>query len=135
MAHNDGLAILKSVLVLYIAAYLFYGFSLFIFPNLFWDVSGSSEPLGLGWIRWAGGPLLALAIGAVSVYRRPEGQGTFIMVATLSALLIGAGLLYSKIYDHSISYTWFHLLPCAINLALFVLLLWGRWAAKEVLAK
>jgi hypothetical protein len=133
MHRNNGLKILKPVLLLYIAAYLFYGVSLFFFPNLLWDVSGSSEPLGLGWIRWAGGPLIAMGIGGIQVFRNPAGQGTFITIATLSALFIGAGLFYSKVYDHSISSTWFHMTPCVINLVLFVLLLWGRQEAKDIL--
>ncbi len=133
MAQSNGLKILKSVLMLYIAANLFYGVSLFFFPNLFWDVSGSSEPLGLGWIRWAGGPLIAMGIGGIQVFRNPSRQGTFIMIATLSALFMGLGLLYSKIYDHSISSTWFHMTPCVINLTLFALLVGARQGAKEIL--
>ena len=133
MEQINGLKILKSVLLLYIAAYLFYGVSLFFFPNLLWDVSGSSEPLGLGWIRWAGGPLIAMGIGGIQVFRNPARQGTFITIATLSALFIGLGLLYSKIYDHSISSTWFHMVPCVINLTLFALLLGARQGAKEIL--
>jgi len=133
MEQINGLKILKTVLLLYIAAYLFYGVSLFFFPNLLWDVSGSSEPLGLGWIRWAGGPLIAMGIGGIQVFRNPARQGTFITIATLSALFIGLGLLYSKIYDHSISSTWFHMAPCVINLTLFALLLAARQGAKEIL--
>jgi hypothetical protein len=133
MSHNSALRILRSVLLLYIAANLLYGVSLFFLPNLLWDVSGSSEPLGLGWIRWAGGPLIALGIGGIRVFRNPSRQGTFITIATLSALFIGLGLLYSKLYDHSISYTWFHMTPCVINLTLFGLLLGARQGAKEIL--
>jgi hypothetical protein len=119
--------------MLYIAANLFYGVSLFFLPNLLWDVSGSLEPLGLGWIRWAGGPLIAMGIGGIQVFRNPARQGTFITIATLSTLFIALGLLYSKIYDHSISSTWFHMTPCVINLTLFALLLGARRRAKEIL--
>jgi ABC-type Fe3+-siderophore transport system permease subunit len=119
--------------MLYIAANLFYGVSLFFFPNLLWDVSGSSEPLGLGWIRWAGGPLIAMGIVGIRVFRNPAGEGTFITIAALSALFMGLGLLYSKIYDHSISSSWFHMTPCVISLTLFALLFWGRQEAKDIL--
>ncbi len=133
MSQNDGLKTLKFVVMLYIVFNLFYGVSFLLFPGMLVSMSGSPEPLNLSWIRWAGGPLLALGIGAIPVFRNPSKQGPFITAATLSTLLGGLGLLYSKIFDHSTSYTWFHMTPSVLSLVLFGLLLWARKGAKEEL--
>ncbi len=133
MSQENGLQRLKAVLVIYIIAHLFYGISFLVVPGFIISISGSPDPVGLSWIRWAGGPLIALAVGAIQVHRRPSGQGVFMTTATLSALMVGLGLLYSKMADHSTAATWFHLTPCVINLGLFALLLWARQGAKEIL--
>jgi hypothetical protein len=133
MSQNDGVKNLKLALMAGIAVNVFYGISFLFFPGLLVSMSGSSEPLNLGWIRWSGGPLLAIGIGGLQAYRKPSGQGVFITVATASALLTGLGLLYSKIFDRSTTYTWFHMTPCVLSLLLVVLLLWARQGAKDIL--
>jgi hypothetical protein len=134
MSRESGEKRLKTVLVLLALFDLFYGIAFLLFPGMLVAMSGSPEPVNLSWIRWAGGPLLAFAFGAFSARRNPAGQGAFVMAAMLSALLGGLGLLYSKIFDHSTSYAWFHMMPALSCLALFVLLLWARQGAKEILA-
>jgi hypothetical protein len=133
MSQNNGLKNLKLALLSFIVFNLFYGVCFLFFTGLLVSMSGSPEPVNLSWIRWAGGPLLALGLGAIPVYRNPSKQGPFVTTAYLSALLGGLGLLYSKIFDHSTSYTWFHMMPCVLSLALFVFLLWARQGAKDVL--
>jgi hypothetical protein len=133
MSQNSGLKNLKYALILYIGAILFYGVFFLFLPGMLVSMSGVSEPVNLGWIRWTGGPLIALGIGAIQVYRNPAKQGIFVTIAAISELLIGSGLLYSKIFDHSASHTWFIMTPCVIALALFVLLLWARQGAKDIL--
>jgi hypothetical protein len=120
-------------MVLYIVAILFYGVFFLFLPALLVSMSGVPEPVNLGWIRWAGGPLIALGIGAIQVYRNPAKQGIFVTIAAISELLIGSGLLYSKIFDHSTSHTWFIITPCVVALVLFGLLLWARQGAKDIL--
>ncbi len=128
MSQENGLKRMRMVLVLFSVSYLFYGVSFLFLPGMLSDLSG--DPVHLGWIRWAGAPLLALGIGGVQVYRKPGGQDVFLSIATISALLIGCTLLYSKLFDISTKHAWFTLTPCFINLALFVLLLWARKGAK-----
>ena len=133
MTQRDGIGRLKAVLVVYSITHLFYGISFLLAPGYLISLSGSPDPVGLSWIRWTGGPLFALAIGGFQVYRKPQGQGLFMTIATASALLVGLGLLYSWIFDHSTSAAWFHLTPCVINLGLFALLIWARQGARAVL--
>ncbi len=133
MSQNSGLKNLKYVLILYIVGNLFYGVFFLLLPGMLVSMSGVPEPVNLGWIRWAGGPLFALGAGAIQVYRSPAKQGIFVTIAAISELLIGSGLLYSKIFDHSTSYTWFIMTPCVVALVLFVLLVWARQGAKDIL--
>ncbi|MGE5809184.1 MAG: hypothetical protein ACM32I_08665 [Nitrospirota bacterium] len=133
MSLDRGLKRLKFALMLFIVFNLFYGVSFLFFTSTLVSMSGSPEPLNLSWIRWAGGPLLALGIGAIPVFRDPSKQGTFVTAAAMSSLFGGLGLLYSKIFDHSTSYTWFHMTPSVLALLLFVLLFWARQGAKDIL--
>jgi len=132
MSQNNGLKRLKVVLMISAVAYMFYGIGFLLIPGILVSLSGEAS-LALGWIRWSGGPLIALGIGSILVYRKPQGQGVFVVTSMLSGLLVGLGLLYSKLFDGSTVYTWFHMTPCFINLAIFVLLLWARQGAKEML--
>ena len=131
MSQNDGLKKLKAVLALFFVSYLFYGVSFLFLPGMLSEMSG--DPVHLGWIRWSGGALFALGIGAVQAFRNPARNGSFVTVATTSALLIGSALLYSKFLEPSTKHAWFTLTPSFINLGLFILLLWARQGARDVL--
>jgi hypothetical protein len=131
MSQDRGLKNLKVVLALFFVSYLFYGVSFLFLPGFLSEISG--DPVHLGWIRWSGAPLFALGIGAIQAYRDPSKNGSFITVATVSALLVGLALLYSKLFEPSSKQAWFTLTPCFINLGLFALLLWARKGAKEIL--
>jgi hypothetical protein len=133
MSQNNSLKRLKVVVMISVVAYMFYGVSFLFFPGMLAAMSGSPEPLGLSWVRWSGGPLLALAVGSIFVYRNPAKQGIFVTTSMLSGLFVGLGLLYSKFFDHSTSFTWFHMTPCVVNFGIFALLLWARQGAKDIL--
>ncbi len=132
MTNNNGIEKLRFVLKLAVFFNLFYGIGFLFVPGMLVAMSGESS-LPLGWIRWSGGPLFAIGIGAIQVHRNPAKQGVFMTIAIMAALTVGLGLLYSKIFDHSTVYTWFHMTPCVINLLMFGLLLWARQGAKEIL--
>ncbi len=131
MSQNNGLQKLKVVLALFFVAYLFYGVSFLFLPGMLSEMSG--DPVHLGWIRWSGGALFALGVGGIQAFRNPAKHASFIMVATISALLIGCALLFSKFFEPSTKHAWFTLTPCFINLGLFVLLLWARQSARDMM--
>ncbi len=131
MAQDNGLKNLKVVLAIFFVSYLFYGVSFLLLPGLLSEISG--DPVHLGWIRWSGAPLIALGIGAIQAYRNPAKCESFITTAIVSAVLIGSALLYSKLFEPTPKHAWFTLTPCFINLGLFVLLLWARQRAKDIL--
>lgn len=128
MSQNNGLKRLKIVLALFFVSYLFYGVSFLFLPGMLSEMSG--DPAKLSWIQWTGGPLIALGIGAIQAFRKPDRQGAFITIATVSTLLIGLTLLYAKIIDASTKNAWFTLTLCFINLSLFVLLVWAKQGVK-----
>ncbi len=133
MSQDNGLKRLKIVLALFFVSYLFYGVSFLLVPSIVYGMSHAAEPLSLSWIRWSGGTLIALGVGAIQAFRNPARQSGFVTVATISALLVGLGLLYSRLFDNSTATFAFHMTPCFINLGLSVLLVWARQGAKETL--
>jgi len=133
MSQDNGLKRLKVVLAMFFVSYLFYGISFLVFPGMVYAMSHAAEPLSLSWIRWSGGTLIALGVGAIQAFRNPTRQAGFVTVAMISALLIGLGLLYSRMFDNSTGTFAFHMTPCFINLGLFFLLVWARQGAKETL--
>lgn len=62
-------------------------------PQVFWETIGSADSdFGRAFdsTRFAGGALLALAIGALAVLRRPAGQYTLVTVFALEATFVAA---------------------------------------------
>ena len=86
-----------------------------------------------GWLRWPGGILIALAIGAIMVYRKPDKQGTFVFSIALGTLLAGLGMLYSLIRTEYSGTTIFITIPTVLILVLSGFIWWGRQRAKAVL--
>lgn len=73
MSQDEGLKKLKAALVFSILINLVYGIGFFITPWILRDMAGGN-PVELGWIRWSGGVLLALAVGGIQAYQNPSGQ-------------------------------------------------------------
>ncbi len=76
MPQNDGanpLKPLKVVLVIYAIVSLVYGLGFLFTPGMLVSMAGG-EPVDFAWLRWPGGVLIALGIGALLVFRmqRPE---------------------------------------------------------------
>lgn len=130
MTENKNLALLKFALGYFAILALIYGFGLVFFTEKLIEMSGTA-PFEPNWIRWAGGMLVGLAIGAALVLRNPENQDGFVIAAALQALFIGLALLYQLLFDwnpdQSIPFT---AVPCALNLSGSVLLWVGRAKAR-----
>ena len=66
MPQNDAanpLKPLKVVLVIYAIVSLVYGFGFLFTPGMLVSMAGG-EPVDFAWLRWPGGVLIALGIGA-----------------------------------------------------------------------
>ena len=132
MTNDNGTKTLKVVLVIYTIVVWVYGLWLFFIPGVMAKMSGGN-PVDSGWLRWPGGVLIALGIGALLVRRNPAKQGIFVLSISLGTLLSGLALLYSWIVHEYSAGMWFIALSTIVVLVLSALLWWGRQKAKAIL--
>ena|SRR4030042_5576541 len=132
MAQSNNVTLLKVALVVLAVVSIIYGIFFWIFPGTMVTLSGGN-PVELGWLRWSGGVLIALGIGALMVFRKPEKQGIFVFTMALSTLLNGLGLLCSWIMKEYSGSTMFIAVPTILVLVISCLLWWGRQRAKGIL--
>src|SRR4030043_2309537 len=106
MAENKNSLLLKVTLIVFAIVALVYGLGYFFIPGFLVKLSGS-EPIFSGWLRWSGGILIALGIGAFWVSRNPKNQGIFVTTLALGTLFAGLALLYAWIIVEEGSNVWF----------------------------
>ena len=132
MAEKNNTGILKVVLIIYAIVCLVYGLAYLIVPDALVKLSGG-DPVFHGWLRWSGGILIALGVGAILVFLNPKGQGIFVTTMALGGLLAGLSLLFAWLTLTEEVNAWFTALPTIIVLGLAGLLWWSRQQAKDVL--
>jgi O-antigen/teichoic acid export membrane protein len=132
MAQNNNVTLLKVGLVILAIVSIIYGLGFLIIPGMWVSLSGG-DPVQFGWLRWSGGIIIALGIGALQVFRRPEKQGIFVFMSALSTLLAGLGILFSWIMKEYSGSTMFVAVPTILLLIISGLLWWGRQKAKGIL--
>ena len=132
MAEKSNSGILKIALLIYAIVCLIYGLGFFIVPDSLVELSGG-EPVFHGWLRWSGGVIIALGIGAILTYLKPKGQGIFVTTIAVGTLLAGLAMLWSWINIEEGANVWFTALPTIVLLALSGLLWWSRQQAKNIL--
>ena len=132
MEENKNYLLLKTALLIYAVVCIVYGIGYLIFPDFLVKLSGG-EPVFHGWLRWAGGTLIAFGIGAIMVFQKPKNQGIFVTTIALGTLLAGLALLYGWITLEEGANVWFTALPTIVVLVLSCLLWWTRQQAKDIL--
>jgi hypothetical protein len=132
MAQSNNVTLLKVALVILGIVSIIYGIGYLIFPRALVSFSGGN-PVDVGWLRWAGGIIIALGIGAFMVFGKPEKQGIFVFTMALSTLLCGLGLLWSWIMKEYSGSNMFIGVPTILILVISCLLWWGRQRAKGIL--
>ena len=132
MAENKNTGFLKVVLMIFAVISIVYGIGYFFAPGFLVNLSGDT-PVFHGWLRWSGGVLIALGIGAILVYLNPQNQGIFVTAMALGSLLIGIALLWAWLTLQEDANPWFTALPTILAFVLAILLWWGRTKAKEIL--
>jgi hypothetical protein len=132
MAEKSNSGILKIALLIYAVVCLIYGLGFLIVPDSLVELSGG-EPVFQGWLRWPGGVIVALGIGAILVYLKPKGQGIFVTTIAIGALLAGLAMLWAWLNIEEGANVWFTALPTIVLLALSGLLWWSRQKAKNIL--
>ena len=120
MAQNKNSNLLKLTLIIFILITLAYGIIYLFVPQSAVEASGS-DPVSSGWLRWIGGIILALGVGGIMVYRKPEKQGIFITTLSLGSFLGGLALLYSGIFEpEGIGNIWHTIIPGIVLLILSI---------------
>ena len=132
MTEKNNAGFLKIVLIIYAVVCIIYGIGYLFVPDFLVDLSGG-EPVFHGWLRWSGGVLVALGIGAILAFLKPAGQGILITTYALGCSLAGLALLWSWINIEEGTNVWFTAMPAIIVLLLAVLFWWTRQTAKKVL--
>ncbi len=132
MEENKSLAFLKIVLIIYAIVCIVYGVFYFFIPDYLVNLSGG-EPVYHGWLRWSGGVLIALGIGAMLVYKNPKNQGIFVVTIAIGSTLAGLALLYAWITIEEGANVWFTAFPTIILLLISGLLWWSRQQVKDIL--
>lgn len=125
--------LLKVSLIIFAIMSLVYGFIYLFFPQMNVEASGG-DPVPSGWLRWSGGILLALGVGAIMVIRNPKRQGIFVTTIALGTLLCGLALVYSGLFEtEGIGNVWHTLIPGIINVFLSFLFWISLKQSKEIL--
>jgi hypothetical protein len=132
MAQNDDVKVLKVTLITFAVIVFVWGFGFLFVPGILLKLVGGN-PVEFGWLRWSGGVIIALGIGALMVSSKPEKQGIFVTSMALVTLFTGLGMLYSWIMQEFSAATWFVALSTCLALALSGLFWWGRGQAKGIL--
>jgi len=132
MSQNDNVKVLKFALMIAEIELSVYGLGLLLIPDTLVKLSGGNL-VEASWLRWSGGVIIALAIGTLMVFSKPEKQNIFVKSIALAHLLSGLGLLYSWIMQEYSVAIWFIALPTCLTLILSALLFWGRNQSKGIL--
>ena len=126
-------SLLKVSLIIFAIVSLVYGFVYLFFPQMNVEASGG-DPIASGWIRWMGGILIALGIGAIMIFRNPNKQGIFVTTIALGTLLCGLALLYSGLFEpEGIGNVWHTFIPGIVNVLLSILFWISLKQSKEIL--
>jgi ribose/xylose/arabinose/galactoside ABC-type transport system permease subunit len=115
-------------LALRVAAILgvMYGFGFLLMPHALFQLSGDpGVPTNPGWVRWAGGFVLGIAIGP---WLASEGwvkeQQPFIAGLAAAFTLSGLALLYSIVSGEYAGAAWFIWIPIVVLVVLAPALWW-----------
>ena len=132
MAQNDEVKVLKFSLLVVAIIGLIVGLGYFFVPAMMLKLTGGNS-VDFALLRLLGGIFIALGIGTLMVYSKPEKQGIFVFTTALSQLLAGLGMLYSWIRHEYVVATWFIAVTTCLILVMSALVFWGRSKAKGIL--
>ncbi|MCK5839790.1 MAG: DUF4345 family protein [Bacteroidales bacterium] len=131
MEKKMNLTLLKVTLIIYAVIAIVYGLCYFFIPEKLVELSGG-DPIPSPWIRWAGGVVISLGVGAILIFRNPAKQYVFVFTLALGTLLTGLALVYAWVCEIA-SEVWFTAMPAILMLVVSALFWWSLFQAKDVL--
>ncbi len=132
MSQNNGIQKLRAALLLTFIVDFFYGIGFFVAPGYLSEIAGGT-PVEHGWVRWAGGTLIGIALGALQAYRNPAHQKSLILLLTMAPLFTGLAFVYTLLFETYSIHTWFILVPCIVVFVMFAAMMWARQGVREIL--
>jgi len=114
--------LLKISMLLSAFVTLVYGVVYLFFPEVQIKMTGG-EPIPAFWINWFGGALIAMGIGCILAYRKPEKQGIFVTTILIAAAVTALALFQQVIFLWDDSYNMLNTLIPAIVLTIVAILL------------
>ncbi len=132
MAQNDASILLKIGLIVAVIELLIYGLILFFIPLQFlgWIGANPTDAVNL---RWPGGTLIALALGAYFVLRAPVRQEKLVITLMVGYLLAGLAMLFSWVTGEYSADTIQLAIPTILNLVVTVILYFGWQGSRDLL--
>ena len=113
-----------------------FGLLLLFFPRFLLDTIGGGADIfdrAFDLMRFSGGALVALAVGALLVLRKPAGQHTLVTVMAIEATLVAAAIITNIAIDDTPTDLWFELVVAIVSAALAAYLWWARIRARKLL--
>ena len=133
MAQNAEVKVLKISLLVVGLLWLISGLGIFFAPAMIGKLIVGNQ-VDLIMFRLMGGIHIALGIGALMVYSKPEKQGIFVLTIALVNLLAGLAFLFGWIMREYIGGPGTIIIFAAIlALVLSALVFWGRSQARDIL--
>jgi hypothetical protein len=131
MNQKRNLLFLKSVLLAGGILAFVYGLAFVIIPQTMVSMSGEQDPVYSGFLRWPGGVLMAIGIGTLMVFRKPQNQRIFLITIALVTLFAGLALAFS-LFDMDDKFL-FIAIPAFFLLLMSTLLWICQWTARDIL--
>ncbi len=131
---NRGSRLLKVALWVVLIDTLAFGAVIFFAPKFLVETLGDAPGFEYWWLRWAGGALLTLTLGAALVIRKPQGQGAMVIILASSGVLIGIPLLWSWLAGEYDGAAWFLALTLVATFPVSALEWYAYSQNRELLA-
>jgi len=131
MNQKRNLLFLRSVLLAGGILALVYGLALVLIPQTMVSMSGEQDQVYSGILRWPGGVLVAIGIGTLMVFRKPQNQRIFIITIALVTLFTGLSFSFT-LFDMDDKYI-FIAVPALLLLLISTLLWICQWTERDIL--
>jgi hypothetical protein len=102
-----------------------YGLAFFLAPTILFSMSQDPGfPTHPGWVRWAGGTLIGLAVGIWIASNDPVKQRPFVIALAIGHGLAALSHLYSILSGEYQGVGWFILTPAVLAAGIALAMLW-----------